>query len=282
MSRRIFISYSHRDEAIVNGLTAVLDDIGVLYFLDRKDINWGASITRKVQSGLAYSSAVLVVISPASQKSQWVPYEVGYASAVGIEVLPFLTHPDTEVPLYMRELNAISSLSQFKAHWTKHRPPPSPMERDLLNGDGKFEWQWAGQNWHGELSFTTNRSGQVRTTIQVQKVSKTEETHTTQTVQRGPIVLRSSGRKSGTVSVSEEVLLLDDLVVKKNEFPAVSVDHDHMLESFTSCRETTQILRAMLRRVPAFAGRVTYREAETGIEREGDMVLVKYKSTVAL
>jgi hypothetical protein len=82
--------------------------------------------------------------------------------------------------------------------------------------------------------------------------------------------------------VSEEMLLLEDLVVKKKEFPAVRVDDEHMLESFTSSRETTQVLRATLRRVPAFAGRVVYKEAETGIEREGDMVLVKYKSTVAL
>lgn len=282
MSRRLFISYSHLDDAIVTQLTAALHEAGVLYFLDRKDINWGASITPKVQSGLACSSAVLVVISPASQKSQWVPYEVGYASAVGVELLPFLTHPDIELPPYMRESNAISSLDQFKAHWTQHRLPASPLERALLDDDGKFEWQWAGQNWHGEVIFSANRSGRIRAKVQVQKISKAESTHITRTLKRGPIVLKSRGRNSGTVSVSEETLLLENLAVEKHEFDVVHADEEHMLEGFRPFRRTDQVLRAKLRRVPAIAGRVVYKEAETGIECEGDMVLVKYKSTVDL
>src|ERR1039458_6772162 len=127
MSRQIFISYSHVDASFVAELTALLKEAKVLYFLDRKDIDWGAPITPKVQSGLASSSAVLVIISEHSRNSEWVPYEVGYATALRIQVLPFLTTPTIALPNFLRELNAISSIDQFKTHWLGHRLPSSPL-----------------------------------------------------------------------------------------------------------------------------------------------------------
>src|SRR6266511_1983062 len=93
IGQTVFISYASVDHEIAEKLAQVLKEADVEYFLDQKDINWGVPITTRVQQGIAECSAIIVVISPASLKSQWVPFEVGHAMGAGKVVLPFVTHP---------------------------------------------------------------------------------------------------------------------------------------------------------------------------------------------
>src|SRR5882724_8937385 len=116
--RSVFISYSRVDATTANEITAVLTDLGVQYFRDIKNINWGDAINSRVRDELRKCIAVLVIISPASLKSQWVPYEIGHASALGKKILPFLTHPSIEAPLYIRDLNFITSIEQVKDYFS--------------------------------------------------------------------------------------------------------------------------------------------------------------------
>lgn len=280
MGKRVFISYSHEDAKIVQDLTGLLDHIGVDYFLDVKDINWGAHIPAKVRGALADSSALIVVFSPASLKSQWVPYEIGYANALGVMILPFLTHPSLDIPLYTKELNFVSDLDDVKRYFTEFGVPSSPMEMDLLEGDGKFEWQWAGQNWHGFVVFTRSKLGGIEAEIEVHKISKTQEVASKQTIRKEPVVMKSVRGKSGTAFISDGELALEDLVVRKSEFEVVEAGQDLMIEGFKPLSISTEILGAKLKRVPAFAGRIAYKNKRTGNEGEGDMILVKYKSTI--
>ena len=108
----VFISYSRFDKSLVVELTCALDKRGVEHFLDEKDIEWGADFTEKIGEALRSCSAVLVVISPASLKSSWVPYEIGQAKALGKSVLPLLTHPSLELPGYLKSLNYKTELKE--------------------------------------------------------------------------------------------------------------------------------------------------------------------------
>ena len=101
----VFISYSHVDKDYVYNLTQEFDRIGLRYFLDEKDINWGAKIKEKVQDALHSCIAVLVVISPASLKSAWVPFEIGHAMGTNKIVFPLLTHPSLDLPGYLNDLS---------------------------------------------------------------------------------------------------------------------------------------------------------------------------------
>jgi len=99
MNLRVFIGYSSVDENIANELARLFDEIGLEYLLDRKDIEWGSHITREIRKGLSECSHVVVIISPASLKSQWVPFEIGHAMVRGkgyFHFLPILhsTYPD--------------------------------------------------------------------------------------------------------------------------------------------------------------------------------------------
>jgi len=280
MSKKVFISYSHIDAKIVQELTCLLKEIGVNFFLDSKDINWGASITTKVHKGLADSSALIVVLSPASLKSQWVPYEIGYANAFGVTILPFLTHPSLDVPLYMKELKFVSNLDDVKRYFSESEVPLSPVERYLLEGDGKFEWQWAGQNWHGFATFTKSNSERIEVKLEAHKIFKIQEVASVQTIRKAPIVLKSVRGKSGTAYTSEGELVLENLLVEKNKFELIEAGENFVIEGFKLSGTSTEILSANLKQIPAFAGRLVYKNPETGFEGEGDMILVKYKSTI--
>ena len=52
MNPQVFLSYSHIDSAIADDLAHALDDAGVTYFRDVKDIAWGESITSKIHDAV--------------------------------------------------------------------------------------------------------------------------------------------------------------------------------------------------------------------------------------
>ena len=145
MNGKVFISYSSVDDKRAKQLAKILDEINVEYFLDRKDINWGDDVTERITQGLADCSALVVIISPASLKSQWVPFEIGHASGLGKKILPFLTHPSLDVPGYLQRFHYETRLADVKKYFQSlFAPPPvkksvsksgtkvSPKERDAI------------------------------------------------------------------------------------------------------------------------------------------------------
>ncbi len=118
MNSNVFVSYSSIDEHHAKLVAAALAELGVDYFLDRKDIEWGDDITDKIGSGLATCSELLVILSPASLKSQWVPFEIGQAAALGKKILPFLTHPSLDIPGYLRKFHYKANIEDVKRYFT--------------------------------------------------------------------------------------------------------------------------------------------------------------------
>jgi len=144
MSTKIFISYSHIDEEFAKELEQIRKEIGIEDFLDRKDIDWGDHIVGKVQRGLLECPAVVVIVSPASLKSQWVPFEIGHAMCVGKKVLPLLTHPSLDLPDYLKNLSYKTSLKGVKHYFenlfesmpeTKEVKKMSLKERDKVRAE---------------------------------------------------------------------------------------------------------------------------------------------------
>lgn len=108
----IFMSYSHVDANIANQLGAAIDHAGITYFRDVKHINWGDRIDAAVQTALEDSNALFVIISPASLKSLWVPFEIGYFSALKRPILPYLTHPSLDPPPYISNLKHVGTIPE--------------------------------------------------------------------------------------------------------------------------------------------------------------------------
>jgi hypothetical protein len=140
---RVFISYSAVDEPLAREIQSTLENVGVGSFLDKKDIAWGDDVLERVARGLSDSAAVIVIVSPASLKSQWVPFEVGHAMALGKKVLPFLAHPSMDVPDFLRKLNHKTNVGDVRAYFAAQLEAtrrmssassgqPSPKERDAI------------------------------------------------------------------------------------------------------------------------------------------------------
>jgi hypothetical protein len=113
----VFISYSSVDREIANDLAELLQSLDIEYFLDRKDIAWGDPVTEAVQAGLRNCSCLVVIVSPASLKSQWVPFEVGQAVAAGKRILPYLTHPSLDVPSYLADLHYATHMDAVRTYF---------------------------------------------------------------------------------------------------------------------------------------------------------------------
>jgi len=138
MSAKVFISYASVDEKRAKQLAKALSEINVEYFLDRKDIEWGDDVTERITRGLSDCSALIVVVSPASLKSQWVLFEVGHASGLGKKILPFLTHPSLDVPAFLKPFHYKTCLSDVKDYFKnlfattpERKKPSSPSEGDV-------------------------------------------------------------------------------------------------------------------------------------------------------
>jgi TIR domain-containing protein len=120
MKPQVFISYSHEDVGIVTEIERALQDIYVVPFKDDRSIVWGRNITESVQSALEECYAVIIVLSEASLKSQWVLYECGYAKGRGKLILPYITAPCLTIPMYLQATLAISSISELKRFFSSN------------------------------------------------------------------------------------------------------------------------------------------------------------------
>jgi TIR domain/GUN4-like len=84
-----FISYSHTDTAYVELLAAHLAGAGLPVWFDA-GLGWGARFTADVRRRLTDALAVIVVMSPAAEASEWVEREVLEGQRCDREFLPVL------------------------------------------------------------------------------------------------------------------------------------------------------------------------------------------------
>ena len=107
-TKRIFLSYSHHDRAMVEELAKTLHSIGEEVWYADWEIAPGDSIVDKIfEEGLTDASAFVVVLSNSSANSKWVRNELDVATVRRIEgltrVIPALAD-DVEIPQSLRAL----------------------------------------------------------------------------------------------------------------------------------------------------------------------------------
>jgi hypothetical protein len=114
---KVLISYSQVDSEIADEIVRTLLKQNVEIIRDLRDVSWGESVELKVDKGFDEISAVLVIISPASLKSQWMPYEIGFIRGKEKAVIPYITDPSLELPADVQRLNCINEISQLQAYF---------------------------------------------------------------------------------------------------------------------------------------------------------------------
>ncbi len=110
---KIFISHSSKDQWAAKRISEDLIKLGAKTFLDEKDIETGQSIDDSIKKHLKECSDFLVLLSPASIKSEWVLIELGGALALEKRIVPILFYVGAnEIPQAInlklsRDINSI-------------------------------------------------------------------------------------------------------------------------------------------------------------------------------
>jgi len=115
----VFISYSKPDKEFTKRICGILDKQNINYFLDQKSMEWGENIDQVIHDAFEKATHLLVIISPASLKSQWVAYEIGIAKTKELTILPLLIHPSLELPTFISQYHYLTSLEQAKKYFSK-------------------------------------------------------------------------------------------------------------------------------------------------------------------
>jgi hypothetical protein len=132
----IFISYQRADEIYANDVAEYImsKQIDVYFDLEDNDLkfymqaNNPKGITSSIQKALVKSDYMIVVISPDTFKSPWIPFEVGYAYDKKGNNLKLLRHKGiskASLPSYLKVkeiINGTEGLNQFLNAMRKRRP----------------------------------------------------------------------------------------------------------------------------------------------------------------
>lgn len=102
-SRDVFVCHASEDkDAIVFPLSRGFEEADITYWYDEAEIQWGDSITQKVNEGLRKSRFALVIMSTTSARKSWPSRELNAlinqeASSGEVRILPLLVGDDHEV-----------------------------------------------------------------------------------------------------------------------------------------------------------------------------------------
>lgn len=108
---KIFISYSRQDSHFALRLAHSLHSVGVITWMDIKDIPAGVRWSTGIQEGLKSCDIMIVIISPASMASQNVEDEWSYFVDEKKPLIPLLWKP-AEVHYQLRRIQYIDFYSQ--------------------------------------------------------------------------------------------------------------------------------------------------------------------------
>lgn len=73
--KKVFISYSHKDENFVKALYRRLTRDGVNCFFDKENIAWGSNWVTDLEKGIDECKFIILVLSPSYCRSEWANLE---------------------------------------------------------------------------------------------------------------------------------------------------------------------------------------------------------------
>lgn len=107
IKRKVFISYSRKDDWFADKLDDALNRKGIGVWIDKKEILVGDSLIKKIREGINTSQFICAVISSNSINSKWVQEELDMAMNQQIEsgeikVLPLILESGLEMPSFLK------------------------------------------------------------------------------------------------------------------------------------------------------------------------------------
>ena len=128
-SAKVFISHSHKDRTFVRALVHKLEDVGIKVWLDEADLNVGEPLLDRLGAAIRQTPFLIVVLSKASIRSQWVTRELRMAMEAQtrsqrVTVLPVLKET-CAVPAFLQSY----LLADFTTPYRRQKNMPYLIER---------------------------------------------------------------------------------------------------------------------------------------------------------
>lgn len=120
----VFLSHNSLDKPTARAIYDILKSKGISVYLDERDPNLQVAVStndhngivQSIESGIAECSNVLVLISPNSQKSWWVPYEIGYGRSLNKDLAYMAIKDVNHIPSFLQISKRILDKIDLQ-HW---------------------------------------------------------------------------------------------------------------------------------------------------------------------
>ena len=127
----VFISHKSEDKDVCFQIAEYLNKYGVDVYLDAFDVDLQTAnitsnkeaVVKCIKRGIERSTHMLCVVSPVTYKSMWVPFEIGYGSALlkedpnkGVVLLPIKQLKKTALPDYLHTIPLLAGIDELIKH----------------------------------------------------------------------------------------------------------------------------------------------------------------------
>lgn len=104
MSFNIFVSYSTKDLPQVEILRQQLQDTPIKAFVAEHSVQPSEELAPKIAAAISECDLFVLLWSPNAKASDWVPQEIGRATALKKSILPLILAADMELPGFLQGL----------------------------------------------------------------------------------------------------------------------------------------------------------------------------------
>ncbi|MEA2693888.1 MAG: hypothetical protein QOJ16_3275, partial [Acidobacteriota bacterium] len=109
----VFVSYSSSDAWIARTIAEKIQAVGAETWLDQKDLHGGDVILEKIVEGVDRCHEAIVLISPASSRSEYVSFEIGAVQSQRKRITPVLNNVAVDAHALLKGMRSID-LNQFE------------------------------------------------------------------------------------------------------------------------------------------------------------------------
>jgi len=119
MEQHVFVSYKHEEEVFSQMLIHQLQAAGFRVWIDTEQLRAGENWREAINYAIKDSFALVLVISPNAQKSEYVTYEWAFAQGAGVKVIPLLLKPTDRLHPQLEMLQYLDFTDQARPPWDK-------------------------------------------------------------------------------------------------------------------------------------------------------------------
>ena len=109
---KLSISYSQEDRETALRIGSMCDELRIDHVLDERN-DWLMHALRQRPEG---STHLLVIVSPANEKSWWLPFQLGRATEHGITIVPYQARLTQGLPSFLRDSSRVVGLESLGGH----------------------------------------------------------------------------------------------------------------------------------------------------------------------